>query len=504
MNIAMVVWLLSVGFAALLLIITAKIGRLVRILAEAALGIAIAGLPFTLVAYTHPFLAVLAFLLHIWLIILPARLLMGRLEHQFLLGSTWQNAVVMVAACGVLVGVQLWQAQTLIHFAIILWLSACIIAGVYFLGQLWWNTRRYKIPALTTQPKLKDLPTVSVCIAARNEDHALADCLSRVLASDYSKLEVLVLDDCSQDKTSSIIAAFAHDGVRFIQGEQPATGWLGKNQAQQTLAQQASGDYLLFMDVDTYVAPQSISQAVAYALANRLQMVGILPQNRLGLHPATLFGTLTYFWRLAVPIRKNRVPVSTSCWLVRASSLKQLGGFASVSRKMVPEGSFAARLAMHNQYRFVVSDATLGVTTAKRWASQLETAVRMAYPAQHRQPLQVLAVCLVEFGLCLAPPIVLCVRLIQQTNDVIFWLSLVASALFLFNYYLVLLRVQPKSWLLAGLCWQVVVLQELALHISSMLQYEFSDVNWKGRNVCYPVLAPRPPQDLPQPSFARR
>ncbi len=500
----MVVWLLSVGVTTLLLIIVAKTNRFLRLLSEAALGVAIAGLPFAWVAFGHIFLAILALILHIWLVILPARLLMGRLEHQFLLQSTWQNASIIAFLCAGLALAGQWQTLALVRYAIILGLIACIIVGVYFLGQLWWNTRRYKIPAPMGQQKLKDLPTVSVCIAARNEDHALADCLASVLASDYPKLEVLVLDDCSQDKTPGIIGTFAHDGVRFIQGDVPATGWLGKNQAQQTLAKQASGDYLLFMDVDTHLGVTSISQVIAYALAQRLQMVGVLPQNRLGVQPATLFGTLAYFWRLAMPISKTSVPVSTNCWLVRAVSLQQLGSFASVSRKIVPETSFAARLAVHNQYRFLVSDATLGITTAKRWSSQIETATRVLYPSQRRQPLRTLAVCCVEFGMCLAPPILIMVRLVQQTNDVILWLSLAASALFLFNYYLVLLRVQPNSWLLAGLCWPIVVLQEVTLHIGSMLQYEFSDVNWKGRNVCYPVLAPRPPQELPQPSFGRR
>src|SRR5688500_13660714 len=101
-----------------------------------------------------------------------------------------------------------------------------------------------------------DMPTVSICIPARNETHALADCLYSVLQSDYEKLEVIVLDDCSHDKTSRIIKSFAQDGVRFIQGEMPAEGWLGKNYACETLAAQANGEYLIYMSVDTRIEPQ--------------------------------------------------------------------------------------------------------------------------------------------------------------------------------------------------------------------------------------------------------
>ena len=63
-----------------------------------------------------------------------------------------------------------------------------------------------------------ELPTVSVCIPARNEMHALEQCLEYILASDYGKLEVLVLDDSSSDQTPHIIRSFAHAGVRFIPG----------------------------------------------------------------------------------------------------------------------------------------------------------------------------------------------------------------------------------------------------------------------------------------------
>ena len=69
-----------------------------------------------------------------------------------------------------------------------------------------------------TRPKLvnryiedKKLPSLSVAIPARNETFILEDCLKCLIASDYPKLEILVLDDCSQEKrTPEIIRQFAH------------------------------------------------------------------------------------------------------------------------------------------------------------------------------------------------------------------------------------------------------------------------------------------------------
>src|SRR5690606_12928997 len=99
----------------------------------------------------------------------------------------------------------------------------------------------------------QEYPSVSICIPARNETHAMAECLERVLKSDYKKLEVLVFDDNSKDDTSAIIRSFAQAGVRFVAGTELPEGWLGKNHALDVLSKEASGTYVLFMAVDTII-----------------------------------------------------------------------------------------------------------------------------------------------------------------------------------------------------------------------------------------------------------
>ncbi len=88
----------------------------------------------------------------------------------------------------------------------------------------------------------KELPTVTVAIPARNETDDLASCIRTILANDYPKLEILVYDDCSYDRTAEIIRDFAHDGVRFISGLPPEDRWLAKNKAYDTLYDNASGE----------------------------------------------------------------------------------------------------------------------------------------------------------------------------------------------------------------------------------------------------------------------
>lgn len=498
MSIILGLWLLAVAAAMAAIIISVRLQRFERTASELSAGILLASLPFVFVAFADLPYIIAAAITHIWLLVLPGRLIIGRLERPFLRQSTVWNALAGAGIAIIIAALQLWRPTGIGEIVVALWLTGCITVGVYILGQLWWNTRRYYVKEPDHQLSLAQLPTVSVCIPARNEDHALTECLTAVLASNYPKLEVIVLDDCSQDSTSAIIRSFAHDGVRFIQGDTPAAGWLGKNQALDTLAQHASGELLLFIDVDTHVAPHSITNLVYHTLQHQLEMVSVLPQNRLGVSRSTVFNTLDYYWRQILPLHDKHVPTTSKAWLIAARSLRRLGGFASVSRKIVPEESFASRLALNHSYRFLLSNKVLGFTTAKHWMSQIESAIRISYPRLRRQPMLVLGAATGLLLAFFAPFVALAACAALGSFGVLWWLSIATCAILFADYAVVLIRTQPKSWFLAMLMWPVVVVQEFALFISSMVQYEFGEVNWKGRNVCYPVLSAGQPRYVPQ------
>ena len=503
MSISLFLWLLPT-LAALLLLL--GIGyydaawRRRRILAEAVIALELASVPllFT-VGYPALALTVLC-LLELWTPLLAGRLLFGRLPEQFLRRSTILNSAIAV---GVLVlVVDLWLARQTLGLAalpvekLLTALSLLsIVAGLAFFYQVIWTLKHYRLRNLDQGLRLKDLPTVTLAIPARNETHALEACLRAAVASDYPKLEIIVLDDCSQDKTSEIIRGFAHDGVRFVQGDAPAEGWLGKNQAMQTLAAQASGEYIVFADVDTHLSPQSITKLVTYALSNKREMVTVLPTRRDGWSGTTLLTTLRYYWQITLPVTARRVPVASQCWLIRGVTLTKLGGFAAVQQKIVPEAYFARILFVHDQYRFVISNDELGVTTAKKWSSQIETSIRFLYPTCKRQPLFVLFGVLVLGALFVAP---FAIVFAAPHNMRLWMLAACASILLWLSYALVVARTHRLTWPVTLLLLPIALVQELILLVASMLTYEFGDVNWKGRNVCYPVISgPRYPNDRP-------
>lgn len=455
-----------------------------QFIAEAAAGLLLASGVFLCLTDLTILPKTLALLVQLWSIVLAARLSFGRLNEEFLRASTRRNVAITGAflAGVLLMDVSAIEAQTI--WQVLVFLSLAV--ALAFTIQTIWTLKHYRLRNFDPHIQPKDLPTVTLAIPARNETHALANCLIAAVESDYPKLEILVVDDCSQDKTSDIIRTFAHDGARFIQGDVPDESWLGKNFACRALAEQAEGEYIIFAGVDTHLSPQSVTRLVNYALSHDLAMVSVLARRRDGIHGATLVQQLRYYWQIVLPITRHRVPVASQCWLIKTDALRQLGGFAAVKQKIIPEGSFARRLATAGLYRFIISDDALGITTAKKWSSQNETALRILYPTFKRQPFYVLIGVLMLAGVILLP----FALLVSAWGQLVWWVALVTCALLLGGYALVVMRTHPRTWPLTLLCFVPSLMLELGLLVLSMMLYEFAEVNWKGRNVCYPVIAP--------------
>lgn len=334
----------------------------------------------------------------------------------------------------------------------------------------------------------KDLPTVSLLIPARNETTDLEECLRSALASDYPKLEIIVLDDCSQLKTSDIIKGFAQDGVRFVKGVEPSQRWLAKNQAYNKLAHAATGQLLLFCGVDVRFGPHAIKALVTELMNRDKQMISILPHRLSGSLAGGFIQPMRYWWELSLP-RKffNRPPVLSTCWLITAKSLKKLGGFAANSHAIIPEGYFARELIKTNNYSFIRANDTLAIQTHKSYKDQRATALRMRYPQLRRRPENVMMLVVLEL-LFLLGPFVSALYGYFTGNELVMAFGLVASGILTLNHLMVVQLTSPANTVLALINFPFEVLTEVVLALMSMIKYEFGKVEWKDRNICIPVM----------------
>ena len=327
-----------------------------------------------------------------------------------------------------------------------------------------------------------EAPSVSVCIPARNETHAMTQCLERVLASDYEKLEIIVFDDNSVDDTSVLIRSFAHAGVRFVPGKELPAGWLGKNHALEVLAREASGTYVMFMDVDTNINTTTISQLVSYAMTENAEMVSVIPGRADTWRSSVLFGHLRYLWELLLS-RKTMPAAASSLWMInRRTLLDTFEGFTRMSGDVAPESKLAALLGA-GAYRCLVNVPTLGVTYEKKWLSQMETGRRLLYPMAGGTPLGASAA-LVLLGLLNLPFFIVVGGLIfdwSLLHTLMF--AVLLSFMAFYAYYAK--HLWARAWLLGGLLWPIVILQEFILMAVSIWGYARHSITWKGR----PVLA---------------
>lgn len=423
------------------------------------------------------------------------RVVKARMHEHYLRTAARRTSIVLLLWQAALALLWLWWSKASPSLAAAwtsLALAQCAMALTFFVGTIR-RLRRTAWPTTHTHLSNNELPAISVAIPARNETDDLQECLETIIASDYPKLEIIVLDDRSQTKrTPEIIRSFAHDGVRFIQGEEPSDTWLPKNAAYKRLAAEASGEIIVFCGVDVRFAPDALRQIVAFMQSNRKQMVSVLPE-RASAKGSARFAFVQgarYWWELAPPRRLlKRPPVLSTCWAIEANALQKAGGFAAVARSIVPEAYFAKRLIEGDGYSFRRAGKHLGLQSSKPASEQRDTAVRMRYPQLHRRPENVWAATAFEFGFLLVPFGFAVAGFWSHTiSGAPQILAAAAGVLLLATYELIAVATRVSNVVFGALALPFVVLIDLALLHYSMWRYEFATVDWKGRNVTIPAM----------------
>ena len=189
------------------------------------------------------------------------------------------------------------------------------------------------------------LPTVSVVIAAYNEERDLAAKLENTLALDYPKdrLEIIVASDCSDDRTDDIAREFAARGVRLHRQAER----LGKTAAQNAAVGLARGEIILFSDATTLYRPDvlramlpNFADASVGCVAGRLVYVDP-GDSSVGSGAKSYWGYETFLKRHESRV-SSLIGVSGCLYAVRRSSYVPLYHEACsdfiIATKMVEQG----------------------------------------------------------------------------------------------------------------------------------------------------------------------
>lgn len=478
-----VLYVLVAGLFGVTVLATRSRGEWRKVLGLIGLILGITSIPFVWIQNFPIIWSIFLTLIILSAIVDAGRMYVAKFNDQNKAHKTLVDVGVLAGAFLIVTILALVVGGRIANYAIVF---ISLAAGIYGISRMIFAYTHFRFPHEKRDTKL---PSLTLAIPARNETHSLAECLMAASASDYEKLEIMVLDDCSQDHTSQVIRSFAHDGVQFIQGDLPASGWLGKNYAMRRLAKQANGEFIAFMNVDVRLSKESLTKIMTLMTSRELDMVSILPRRDYAWHFSGIMGTLRYFWQVVLPPTKFRTPVASSIWIIRRDKLEEMGGFAGQRHKILPENYFARQLAPDKKYKFFIGDKDLGINDAKHWRSLAKTSIRLLYPTWHRRSIEAFS-SIAAHMIMLAPYVFVTLSIIEQNFNVMFYLSLATVILYSITatLYAILIR---RSWIFAFLTFPFQLAQEIMLILISVAAYEFGEVDWKGRNVCYPVMEPK-------------
>ncbi len=158
------------------------------------------------------------------------------------------------------------------------------LAVTLFLNlQIWWGNR-HVVNLRDVEPvERSTAPSVSIVVAARNEQRDIAAAVASWLTLDYDDYELIVVNDRSTDETGAILDELARDNVKLnvVHLTELPSGWLGKTHALQCGSERGSGEWLLFSDADVVMQPDTLRRAVGHAERRELDHLPMIFRVRM-------------------------------------------------------------------------------------------------------------------------------------------------------------------------------------------------------------------------------
>lgn len=213
-------------------------------------------------------------------------------------------------------------------------------------------------------PPQDDAPSISIIVPARNEARNIQRCVEALLNQTYPNFEVIIVDDRSTDGTAEILAEIQSRKSRLVvvPGVDLPPNWAGKPHALVQGATHARGDWLCFVDADTFAAPELISSAYAAAIHHNADLFTILTDQELGSFWEKVVLPLVFVGlSFGFPADKVNDPEASDAIangqfiLIRQAVYQAIGGHGAVKDR-IDEDKAIAEVVKVAGYRLVLAD----------------------------------------------------------------------------------------------------------------------------------------------------
>jgi chlorobactene glucosyltransferase len=258
------------------------------------------------------------------------------------------------------------------------------ISTVLFIGGIfivYWIHNQYHLDIVVTPtPPPANAPLISVCIPTRNEERNIRLCVESIFAQDYPNLEIIVLEDRSTDATSEILhdLLMESDGataplskeytpsrrpaLHIVSGSDLPEGWAGKPHALFQASAAARGEWLCFVDADTFLSPTTVSSSYAKAIETNADMFTIMTRQIMGsfwekvVMPIVMTALSVGFSPRKVNDPKRKDAIANGQFiLIKRSVYDAIGGHERIKDQIVEDKAIAEQVKW-NGYRLVVAN----------------------------------------------------------------------------------------------------------------------------------------------------
>ncbi|MBI2759777.1 MAG: glycosyltransferase [Chloroflexi bacterium] len=240
------------------------------------------------------------------------------------------------------------------------------------LAIIYWLHNQYHLDIIVEPVESPtNAPMISICIPARNEEKNIRACVEAALTQTYPNFEVIVLDDRSTDSTPKILRDIAAqtDKLKVIHGSRLPSGWAGKPHALFQAAACARGEWLCFVDSDTFLAPETLSACYVKAVETGADLFTIMTRQITG----------TFWEKVVMPLvmtalsvgfspRKVNDPTTRDAIangqfiLIKRSVYDAVGGHERVKDQIVEDKAISEQVKWSG-YRLILADGVKVAST---------------------------------------------------------------------------------------------------------------------------------------------
>lgn len=302
-----------------------------------------------------------------------------------------------------------------------------IMAWIYLLfGRAgFWRADQKLGPAL----RLESWPSVTAIIPARNEEATIGQTIKSLLAQDYDgRLDIVVVDDSSEDRTQAVALAAAQDAggddrLRILSAPALQPGWTGKLWALQH-GVEVVGEHAQFLwltDADIIHDRDVLARLVSKTNGpSRCDLVSLMVRLRVdSFWERWLVPAFIFFFQMLYPFRAVNDPQSKvagaagGCILIARTMLQKAGGIVAMKEALIDDCTLADQVQKTGGRLWLgLADSSYSVRGADSLWPLWQMVKRTAFTQLRYSPVLLFGTILGLGLVFLAPPVLLVIGLV--------------------------------------------------------------------------------------------